>query len=331
VNQVAVVSERDLSLDFVKGVLVVVMVIYHTMNYFSTAKPENYGYIRFVSGSFIFISGYLVATHYRKKYNINRRAVTRRLIVRGVKLLGVFTALNVLMSIVGVENHKSVRFGFDAFIANLPITYGTGNSRITAFQILVPIAYLLMISPIVLAMQGWKKLVFCSILILSGWYEYMGNMYFNPYLVLIGMFGLSFGILFDPHHQNFRIHRILALIVLVVSVSNMSALDQNIYSYTLGIILVLLSVYMLSKSMRTDGHLFSALVLLGNYTLLSYIAQIVFLFALYLFLRQRWDMGYETLSVFAATILFLFLMCLALDWLRKRNQVVDTTYRAIFS
>jgi len=46
-------TTRDLPLDFVKGVPVIVMVTYHVMNIFSTASAEAYGYIRFVNGSFI--------------------------------------------------------------------------------------------------------------------------------------------------------------------------------------------------------------------------------------------------------------------------------------
>src|SRR5215468_3492974 len=52
---------RDLTLDVVKGALVVVMVVYHAMNVFSTAGADEYAYVRFVSGSFILMSGYIVA------------------------------------------------------------------------------------------------------------------------------------------------------------------------------------------------------------------------------------------------------------------------------
>ena len=50
---------RNAPLDFVKGLLVIAMVVYHEMNYFSTAGPEGFGHVRFVTGSFIFISGYI--------------------------------------------------------------------------------------------------------------------------------------------------------------------------------------------------------------------------------------------------------------------------------
>jgi fucose 4-O-acetylase-like acetyltransferase len=52
---------RDLTLDVVKGALVVLMVVCHAMNIFSIAGPDEYAYVRFVSGSFILMSCYIVA------------------------------------------------------------------------------------------------------------------------------------------------------------------------------------------------------------------------------------------------------------------------------
>jgi hypothetical protein len=50
---------RDLALDLVKGALVVVRVVYHAVNVFSTAGPDEYACVRFVSGCFTLMSGYL--------------------------------------------------------------------------------------------------------------------------------------------------------------------------------------------------------------------------------------------------------------------------------
>ena len=50
-------SDRDLSLDFVKGILVIIMVIYHLMNHLSTASPKAFDYVRFVTGSFYPVDG----------------------------------------------------------------------------------------------------------------------------------------------------------------------------------------------------------------------------------------------------------------------------------
>ena len=50
------VSARDARFDMIKGTLVLLMVIYHVMSIASTATAEDYRYIRFISGSFIFVT-----------------------------------------------------------------------------------------------------------------------------------------------------------------------------------------------------------------------------------------------------------------------------------
>lgn len=86
----SVPAVRDLTLDLVKGVLVVLMVVYHAMNIFSTAGPNEYAYVRFVSGSFVLMSGYIVARFHEARFKADWRGTSRRLVVRGLKLLMLF-------------------------------------------------------------------------------------------------------------------------------------------------------------------------------------------------------------------------------------------------
>ena len=79
-------SHRDLSLDFVKGFLLVVMVVHHATDYFvveSAATATVYRYIHFVSGAFIFSAGYVVANFYKDKFARNKVKTANRLIGRG--------------------------------------------------------------------------------------------------------------------------------------------------------------------------------------------------------------------------------------------------------
>jgi hypothetical protein len=69
-----------LTLDLVKGALVVVMVVYHAMNIFSTAGPDEYVYVRFVSGSFILMSGYIVARFHEARFKADWRSTSPRLV-----------------------------------------------------------------------------------------------------------------------------------------------------------------------------------------------------------------------------------------------------------
>jgi uncharacterized membrane protein len=77
-------ANRILALDFTKGALVLIMVLYHWINYFN--GPSDNRYLRFLTPSFIFITGFLISNVYLTKYGILDPQLPKRLIQRGVKI-----------------------------------------------------------------------------------------------------------------------------------------------------------------------------------------------------------------------------------------------------
>ena len=113
-------AARNLALDFTKGALVLFMVLYHTMNYFM----ENRGgawlkYLRFLPPSFIFITGFLISNVYLTRYGSGDARLYRRLIVRGLKLVMIFTLLNLLAGLVTMQTYNGKVVGLAAFIRNI--------------------------------------------------------------------------------------------------------------------------------------------------------------------------------------------------------------------
>src|SRR6185436_19807687 len=128
-------SSRNDALDFTKGALVLIMVLYHWLNYFVTLQWDVYRYLRFLTPSFILITGFIVSSVYLRKRN-NDAALYRRLWVRGAKLLLLFTALNVAVSAATTQNYNGAPLGVTAFTSNLYGVYVRGDGR-AAFDILV--------------------------------------------------------------------------------------------------------------------------------------------------------------------------------------------------
>src|ERR1700740_404806 len=62
-------KQRIPALDFTKGTLALFMVLYHWINYFVGVEWGYYRYLRFLSPSFIFISGFMISNVYLSKYN----------------------------------------------------------------------------------------------------------------------------------------------------------------------------------------------------------------------------------------------------------------------
>src|SRR5437773_12328687 len=97
-------TSSNAAFDAVKGVLVLLMIVYHVMSIASTAGAEAFRYVRFTSGSFIFISGFIVSRFFASSFEKDPAATSRKLLGRGLKVLLIFTALNVLIQASGFGN-----------------------------------------------------------------------------------------------------------------------------------------------------------------------------------------------------------------------------------
>ena len=53
---------RDSGLDFLKGFLVLVMVVHHSLEYFLGPRYPVIKYFDFVTGAFVFVAGFIVSS-----------------------------------------------------------------------------------------------------------------------------------------------------------------------------------------------------------------------------------------------------------------------------
>jgi peptidoglycan/LPS O-acetylase OafA/YrhL len=326
-------NNRDAALDFVKGILVIVMVIYHVMNYFSTAGSAGFGYVRFVTGSFIFVSGYIISRFYEKKYRIDRSGTSRRLFARGVKLLIIFTALNVFINLTAIGNPGKAPLGMRQYLGNLSAIYVSGNGRLAAFQILLPISYLLLLSPALLFLDGFKKSMIVTTLLVAFCFSWFHVDSDNLSLGLVGVLGLSAGMAINELQGSFSIkNRLIIVSCLLVCIYLMGYLSRNVIAYSIGVGIVLKLFYDLAKTVNLRKQINQRIILFGQYTLICYIMQIALLQGLFRILSgKRWGLGYETVSVFIVTNIVLLGLCRLVKFLRDRYESADKTYRFIFS
>src|SRR5277367_6080548 len=93
-------AQRIPALDFTKGALVLIMVLYHWINYFIGPQWKYYLYLRFLTPSFIFITGFTISHVYLSKYTAADPRLWKRLFTRGLKLTTIFLALNLARNLV---------------------------------------------------------------------------------------------------------------------------------------------------------------------------------------------------------------------------------------
>lgn len=319
---------RDYKLDFVKGFLVFAMVIYHSMNYFTDAPPEVYGYLRFVNGAFVFISGYIISAFYAPGVGRGFPETASRLIVRSLKLLIIFTALNLTISALALTSYKSVEFGLSGFFSNLAGIYLRGDSDAMAFRILLPISYVLMMAPLVLSLQCRTSTLALVLITLTLGYTWLGIHWPNLYFVLVGLAGLIAGRGFAFNDLVTIQNRTIALSTLIILALAMNVLSGNAATYAIGIFLTLKVVYDQAATLDVRGQLMHWIVMVGQYSLVAYISQIAFINLVHLLIRDRLDAGAFVFAVIViSTSALMLLIPVVIGRFRSRYPMINGLYR----
>ncbi|MGC2616308.1 MAG: hypothetical protein WA354_19910 [Terracidiphilus sp.] len=330
-------TERIPALDFTKGALVLFMVLYHWINYFIGIGWPHYRYLRFLSPSFIFISGFMVSSVYLSKYEVIDFRLPKRLIVRGLKLLAIFIGLNgarlVVLPILSPGVSLSYQLDSDSVMA----AFVTGNftNKIVSFSILVPIAYLLILSGLLMFLYRRHRsifhVVFVLFLVSAVMLDMLGAKTMNLEIVTIGMLGVLIG--FRPSETIQRIARYpyllgfaYVLYIVAISIWNVPFLLEIV-----GVCLSVTMIYLVGSIGTAPGRLQNVVILLGKYSLLGYISQIAILQILAASLR-RFNPGIPVLAgsfiaAFALTIISVEIV----DRARREARSVDRVYRVVFN
>jgi peptidoglycan/LPS O-acetylase OafA/YrhL len=280
-------APRLLALDFTKGALVLLMVIYHWLNYFTSHADYIHRYLRFITPSFIFLTGFLISNvHLSKSYALDPR-FHNRLVKRGAKLLALFVLLNLIKSLL-LHHFRIVDMLDEQFSrGNMLAVYVTGNifltehNKLASFYILVPIGYLLILSACLLMIYRCYCYVFqvaCTVLFLCIFVlDRQGIESATLELLGIGLLGLGIGSVPIENIKQFigRPHwLILAYMCYAVAVNVWNV----VYPLeVVGVCLNLMLIYRLSTFMESHSKIGRQMMRLGRYSLFGYIVQIVIL------------------------------------------------------
>jgi hypothetical protein len=327
------------ALDFTKGALVLIMVLYHWINYF--LGPHDNRYLRFLTPSFIFISGFIVSNVYIFKYGISDPQLPKRLIQRGLKILGVFLLLNLSRSFmapghpqdVALATHDWIRSLFDIYFLGSGV--GGGQAKAVAFFILVPISYLLLLSAGLLVVSRYYRFtvhVVCVVFLLGiAVSNYKGFEMPNLELLAIGLLGVVAGYLPTERVNAVVRHPYLLAAGYVGYLVAITAWNVIYPLQIIGVYLSLMILYLMGLQSGEPGSIMATVVLLGKYSLLGYIAQIAILQCLRLAIHPfSWETALLVLSfvlAFALTIASIKVV----DVLRSRSIAVDRLYKFVFA
>jgi len=331
-------TKRIWALDFTKGALVLVMVLYHWLNYFVGSHGFFYRYLLFLPPSFICISGFLISQVYASRFRITGERVPRRMVIRGLKVLAIFILLNV--TTVGVLAFRSGSGkGWHDFLTRSALwsVFVSGNmtgGRLVAFYILLPISYLLILSACIMVISRRYRNIYhvVTIIALMAIMILRATSRTSPTLELmsVGCLGISAGYISIEKVDRFLKRPHLILLAYVLYILGITLWNTPYPLQVIGVLLTLMLIYRLGTASSGDGQIPQLLALLGKYSLFGYIAQIAILQCLRGVLRVEYSESIPAFSLVLAVILTV-ISVIAVDRARTRVSTVDHLYRVVFS
>jgi peptidoglycan/LPS O-acetylase OafA/YrhL len=324
--------KRIQALDFTKGALVLIMVLYHWLNYFVMPDGSVYKYLRFLTPSFIFITGFLISQVYLSKYHASGRHVPGRLAARAIKLLAIVLCLNLAMDAVGLRGLATrASAGSPGDMAK---AYLVGTMPV-AFSVLVPIAYLLIFSAGLLTVSRRFRNIYhvaCAIFVGCALFLQLASAN-GGYLQLfsIGLLGVSFG--YVPIERINRLIENPAIIfVAYLAYLLVITLYDDIYLLqVVGVCLSLAILYWIGIRSAGTTRVGRIAVQLGRYSLFGYIVQILILQVLRRSLSPFGTGSAVSVLGFVTCLAATILGVEALDRARTKSVGLNKVYTAVFS
>jgi peptidoglycan/LPS O-acetylase OafA/YrhL len=333
-------SQRIPALDFTRGALVLIMVLYHWINYFIGNQWGYYKYLRFLTPSFIFITGFMISNVYLSKYAVADARLPKRLLTRGLKLMAVFLVLNLsrifVVPLLGTRafarNMLDLGNLFTVFVSgNLPVT----GEKLVSFSILVPISYLLVFSGALIIPFRLHRYTFhvaCAALLSSiVMLRVIGAGSYNLEFITIGMLGVITGFIPIKAINDFARRPYALAVAYVCYTIAITMWDVPFLLLIVGVFLSLAVIYLVGASASESGTTRSEIILLGRYSLFGYISQIAILQILGVAFHHVnlgvAGVGMSFIAAFALTILSVEVM----DRARARTASIDRLYKTVFA
>lgn len=328
-------SNRNEALDFTKGTLVLFMILYHWINYFVGIGGTAFTYLRFIPPSFVFLAGFMIAHVYPSKYALDSPIIYKRLIVRGLKLLLLFTLLNMGVNLCITSSYKQAMPGMDRFLQEAAQVYIIGNVK-AVFIILVPISYLLLISAFIFVTAGrkqsnlqWLFLCFGMLAIIC---DFGGGWSSHLMLLGIGLLGASSGFTSIEVIEKWIDHPYGLLALNVGYLGLLTLWGEDSLMQVLGVYFSVAAFYLFGMKRIGGDRVQDTITLLGRYSLFAYLVQIVLLQMLfrslpYLNLDRMPLLVTSFISAYVSTIVLVKIV----HEVRTRSPKMDWVYRVAFS
>ncbi|MEW5802939.1 MAG: acyltransferase family protein [bacterium] len=313
-------SPRNVQIDFLKGLLVLTMIIYHVSYNFYQNHYSIIAITQFASGAFIYITGFFVGYYYLNRYP-NRLDITKRLFIRFLKLFLIFSLPNIFLFL---KSKSFIDVLYTYFIL------GTGK---THFEILLPIAYTLFFSSFLVLFVEKHEYCFHVLLIIPYLLVIFNIIHLptNSLFCLIGLFGFANSLLISRLRNSLPLKAVCFIAAVVLGWSFLEfEIQKNSILYLLYIITVLVSLYNIGCFLSFKTKLEKWIVLIGRYTLFAYLYHLVIIVSAY----SLFPIKVNACLTFAIIVFVTFILVVSLfllERLRRKVTIINKSYGFIFS
>jgi hypothetical protein len=329
---------RDDRLDYLKGSCVLVMVVYHVVSMaaaYYRVEPVL-SRLHFIHAGFLFISGTLVGGYYTARLAAGQAAtVYWRLVLRGLKLCGVFLLLNVAVYASGMGYSFAQLRQIDSGGEVLRMLLLQPRGSLMAGEILWEIGlFLAVIAPLIVLLPMWCFYGIAVALWLAGLWGHI------PFFLSIGTLGIltgwylrdrDYGRVFQSKYVGTTVVGVwLLYLVYVVPVIQISIrIPTTAVAIATAEIILWLSLFTLLYQSRILRSADKYCRLYGKYTLVAYCLQLgTARVVAHVFHPEDF-----LLYCAAATVINVVAMHWVLrtiDAARGRSWIIDRGYRTVF-
>jgi peptidoglycan/LPS O-acetylase OafA/YrhL len=335
------VQRRFTGLDLFKGLLVLIMVIYHAGSSGLASFPELSVFCNRVDPvhyAFLFLSGFLAGWHYAPRLADDAQAVRARLFKRTLKLALVCLSSTALLYALGFQyDWGTLADAFQAPLVTLSQLLLNLNGKLIAFEVLLYISFFLALAAMLLGrIPTWAVASLVPLLLL------LRPWALNAYFVAFGFAGLVAGLLWENMKEYRRSWGAaacagsVAMVILVQVFFDEWTRFQILSGPAKGglALLVICSWAGCAAALQRWNPLVRLnkwLVLLGRHTLFGYMLQMALVHLAQPVLKGFGGTG--TMHYWATVLLATLTLTIALallDRARVRSGLVAAAYRAVF-
>jgi hypothetical protein len=308
------------------------MVVHHAINLLAS-QDFSVRYVHFVTGAFPFLAGFAI-THFSPlgAGNAPKKARGGKFIFRGARLLLICLLLNVAAELFAGHNAKAADSTLGDLIAAI---LWAGDFRSVSFSLLVPIGYVLMLAGVATLAKALTPRLVLGAAALGSLYglvgEAIGSSNFYATYIAIGLAGLALGFASPALISRIGQAFLLAPACYLMVVMLILLCGQPFPIYLVNVVVSLWLLWSLANQLSGGAWWSRMLALLGRYTLIGYLAQIIFLKLLSFWMGQIGAPLLRFGAASMATLCFLVLLGLILDRCRRSHLLVERAYRTCFA